>query len=443
MKDTEPFPDVRDLLRHLGYNETSIQEIIFELDILFKEINFDILKQAAISAVKEKDTPGLINSLKDLMLHLENKGYYRPDFPAKLIMLLVNGLDLANQDIFALLDKSSIPEKEKLKEQEFLASCAAITQLGYILSSSIVPEIKAASSGPHVFLVIDIPPDRMIFVDYSIGSIKDIDIVYYERKENYYSLKNTDGMDVETSKLLTDYYSSFHVTSSIGLSHNIHNNLGIAYDMIGRYEDAINELKAALRLNPDYIEVHNNLAVTYDKMGKADDAIRELLEALGLNPGYTEAHSNLGNIYARSGRYDEALVEIREALRIDPGYAPAHNNLGNIYAAQKRNNEAITEFNEALKINPEYVLARNNLGNIYSESGMYEEAIKEFQEALRIDPGIPEAHHGMASAYYNLGSYDRASRAWINAVYLDPELLECVPDKLSLKVRQGISRLRR
>jgi len=44
--------------------------------------------------------------------------------------------------------------EEKLKEMEFLASCASYYQLGYILLKCIVPDVKAASSGEHVFLVM-------------------------------------------------------------------------------------------------------------------------------------------------------------------------------------------------------------------------------------------------------------------------------------------------
>ncbi|MCZ7382365.1 MAG: tetratricopeptide repeat protein [Candidatus Methanoperedens sp.] len=437
------FPHLKVSLTRLGYKENYIEEILKELYTLFEEIEFEKIKQTADAAIVAKDTAGLINSLKDLMLRLENKGYYRPDAPTRLIRQLVNGLNLANEDIFFLLDNADIPEKEKLEEMELLASCAAITQLGYILSGSIVPEVKAASAGPHVFLMIDgFSPDSIIFVDFSIDSIKEIDSRKYEQKGNYCHLLNTRGLDGETVELLTQYYSSFHMTSGIGLSHNIHNNLGLAYDRIGKYEEAIRELKEALRLNPDYIEVHNNLGVTYDRMGMPEEAVNELKRALKLNPNYTEAHCNLGNIYASSDRYEEAAGELEEALKINPDFAIAHNNLGNIYALQKRNEEAIKEFREALRINPDYVPAHNNLGNAYAEAGRFEDALREFQEALRLNPEFPEAYLGMGLAYYAQNSFDRAAIAMIHAVCLTPAFLECVPDKLLLKVKQGVSRLK-
>lgn len=442
MTHTNSVPDIRNVLARLGYNEMSVNAIMQELETLFREIGFDKIIQEVTAAQESKDTNLLIGSLEELMQLLENKGYYRPDFPTKLIKLLVNGLNCKNEDIFTILDKAGIPEKEKRKEQEFLASCAAITQLGYILLNCMVSGIKAANAGPHVFIMTDgFSPHSMIFVDFSIGSIKDVDIRHYNRKENFYTLKKAGDMEEESAKLLTDYYSFFQATDGAGLSHNIHNNLGITYDKLGRYEEAIAELNEALRLNPGYIEVHNNLAVTYDRIGKRDEAVRELREALKLNPGYTEAHNNLGNIYAGSGRYEEAIIELGEAIRLNPGYAVARNNLGNIYVLQNMLMEALKEFQEAVRLDPDSVYPRSNLGNIYTDMGRYEDALREFNEVLRRDPEFPDAYRGIGSVYYSLGSYDKSASAWARAVYFDSGLLECVPEKLLLKVRQGVSRL--
>lgn len=443
MNRTNSFHDPRGMLMRLGYSEASIDDILQELGTLFQEIDFEKLIQAIDAAYGAKDTTLLISSLKELMHLLENKGYYRPDFPTKLIKLLVNGLNHKNEDIFAVLDKAGIPAKEKRKEQEFLASCAAITQLGYMLLNCMASQVKVANAGPHVFIMMEgFSPDSMIFVDFSIDSILDTDIRRYDRKENCYYLRNAGDMEDETSKFLKSYYSFFQVTNGAGLSHNIHNNLGITYDKLGRYEDAVGHLTEALRLNPGYIEARNNLAVTYYKTGRYDEAFLELHESLRLNPGYAEAHGNLGNIYAGEGRYEEAIIELKEAIRLNPGYAVAHNNLGNIYALQNKSVEAPEEFREALRLNPEYAIARSNLGNIYADMGRYEEALKEFQEVLRLDPEFTEAYHGIGSVYYSLGSYEKSANAWVRAVYFDPELLECVPEKLLLKVRQGVSRLR-
>ncbi|MDO8724799.1 MAG: tetratricopeptide repeat protein [Candidatus Methanoperedens sp.] len=440
MAQENPCTDMHELLLRLGYHEAGIQNIISELDILLKDIGFDEIEKKAHDAIDVKDAAGLITVLNELMKRMENKGIYRPDYPAALIKHLVNGLNLRNEDIFTVLDNSSLSGKEIRKEQEFLASCAAITQLGYILIHRIIGEVKAASSGEHVFILIDhFTQDTMMFVDFSIDSILEINAKLYEKEENNYSLK-VPASDDEVSKHIAQYYSFFHVASGIGLSHNIHNNIGIAYDKIGMHREAISEFNEALRLDPGYVEVLNNIAVSYHRMGLVDEAIEKLMEAISFRPGYLEAHCNLGSIYVSSGRFDEALSEFNAALSINPESALVHNDLGNLNIEQEKFPEAIIAFQEAVKLDPEYILARSNLGTLYSRQGRHDDALREFSEVLRRDPELAEAHCGMGNAYYELGRLDRSAQAWIRAVHLAPELIECVPEKLLLKVKRGISR---
>jgi tetratricopeptide (TPR) repeat protein len=440
-------PTIRELLIRLGYHEASIQDILDELIILLKEVDLHKIKRSVDSAAKKNNTAELVKILKDLMVFLENKGFYRPDIPGRLSELLVNGLNIGNENIFSVLKKARIHDEKRKKEEELLVSCATITQLGYILLNILELEVKVASAGPHVFLLIDsYSPDSMIFIDFSLDSIHEIDIQQtYNRTDNVYSLKNKEYLpeiDSSVFRLLIEYYSFFHTTTGFGLSHNIHNNLGFVYDTAGRYEEAMLQINEALRLDPGYIEAHNNLAVIYYNLARYKDAITELKEGLRLNPDDSQTLCNLGIVYARLRRSKEAVTQVQKALKLDPGNAPAHNILANIYADQKKNHEAITEYQKALTINPDFSLAHNNLGYLYFESQRHEDAVKEFEEAIRFDPNFIEAHHGIGLALYSIGKYDRSAHAWAKAVYLEPGLMDSVPEKIKLKVTLSLSRLK-
>lgn len=439
MTESTYLSDFKENLMRLRYQEAEIPDILDQLDTVLTEIDFLGVKTKIDSA--QQEPAKMAGLLQDLMTSLEPLGYYRPDIPTPLLKLLINGLNLRHEDIFAVLDNAHITEVEKKNEKEFLASCAAITQLGYLLISGLIPDIKAASAGPHVFLIID-SSALALFVDFSLDSILEIDVQQtYEQKGNYYYLKKNPELDEQTLQFLTQYYSVYHVTSYVGLSHNIHNNLGITYDKVGRYQEALQELKAALQLDPGYIDVINNTAVTYYHMGKNDEAIQALQEAIQSNPDNVQAHCNLGNIFISQGRIDEASEEIDKAIRLNPNYAPAHISLGNVYLEQKNKEAAITEFQASIELDPNYAMAHINLGNVYKDSGRYEDAITEFEKALEADPECVEANYGMGMAYCSKGSYERAVHPLARAVYLKPELLESVPDKLRLKVSRGISRL--
>ena len=93
-----------------------------------------------------------------------------------------------------------------------------------------------------------------------------------------------------------------------------HNNLGVAYQMQGRIDEAIQEYKTALTLKSDYADPHNNLGFAYQGLGRLDEAIQEYKTALTLNPQYTKAYSNLGFAYLEQGRIPEALSAFKGRL---------------------------------------------------------------------------------------------------------------------------------
>lgn len=439
--------NVRELLIRLGYREHGLQEILDELNKLCMEIEFDKIIETATTAIENKDTPGFTGMLELLMSSLEDRGVYRPDFPPLLLKQLVNGLNFKNEDIFYAIDRSNIPAVNKKYEKEFLVSCAASTQLGYILLSCIVPDVRAVSAGPHVFTIADgFSPGSAFFIDFSLESIKLIDVkrMYVKKGDTCYlkSREHIQELDSETSGMLSKYYSFFQVTGGIGLGHIIHNNLGLAYDAINRYDDAVEEFREAIKLNPEYIEARNNLAVQLTCRGEHAAAIEELQKVLEFNPGYTESRCNLGQVYASMERYDDATAEFKETLRLDPGYAPGHNGLGNVYARQNKYSEAEVELQEAVRLDPGYAPAYSSLGLMYLEQENNGAAAAELEKAVGLNPELVEAQHGLALAYYLTKKYDRASRAWVKAVHLSPELMDSVPDELKLKVTRGVSRLR-
>jgi tetratricopeptide (TPR) repeat protein len=54
-----------------------------------------------------------------------------------------------------------------------------------------------------------------------------------------------------------------------------HNNLGIAYDDLGKYEEAIESYKQAIRINPDDADAHYNLGVAYLQLNDRSSALKQ------------------------------------------------------------------------------------------------------------------------------------------------------------------------
>lgn len=104
-----------------------------------------------------------------------------------------------------------------------------------------------------------------------------------------------------------------------------HTFRGWALSHLGRLEEAIEDCKHAIRLDPDFGNPYNDIGVYLMQNGQLDEAI-PWLERAKLTKRYEPRHfpcCNLGSIYERKCRWREAMREYKEALRLEPRHQPA------------------------------------------------------------------------------------------------------------------------
>jgi type IV pilus biogenesis/stability protein PilW len=122
------------------------------------------------------------------------------------------------------------------------------------------------------------------------------------------------------------------------------------------FEKAIEYFKRALKVDKKFSEAWNNLGVAYEKMGKTDEAIASYEKALS-NPMYPnpeKAYNNLGRIYYRAGQYDKAIDSFKAALRRINDYYPSFYLLALCYNAKGFYGDAATALNRAIELDPRY-----------------------------------------------------------------------------------------
>ena len=191
---------------------------------------------------------------------------------------------------------------------------------------------------------------------------------------------------------------------------------GIDYGVAGEFEEAQQEFKKALEADPFYVPARRCLklsedaleqriktetalhlfkGIAYGNKGMYDEAINEHKKVIEINPNYADAHNNLGAAYGKKRMDDEAIAEFKKAIEINPNLALAHNNLGQVYGKKGMYDEAIAEYKKALEINPNYAEVHNNLAVDYYFRGEYSLAIKHCDMAielgLSVHPGFLEA----------------------------------------------------
>jgi predicted O-linked N-acetylglucosamine transferase (SPINDLY family) len=95
----------------------------------------------------------------------------------------------------------------------------------------------------------------------------------------------------------------------------------------GKFDEALELYRHALRLNPDHAVTRNSLGAALRELGRLGEAEASLRRALCVKPDYADALGNLGIVLWHQARLDEALSHFRAALRIRPDAADIHSNL--------------------------------------------------------------------------------------------------------------------
>ena len=115
-----------------------------------------------------------------------------------------------------------------------------------------------------------------------------------------------------------------------------------AADKLARAGDtdrAVEQLRKAIRISPDFAAAHSNLGVQYIRERHWAEARAEIERALAIAGPNALDLCNLAFVDAAEGRYGEAMERARAALRADPAYANAHYVLGALLLMDRRTQE--------------------------------------------------------------------------------------------------------
>lgn len=198
------------------------------------------------------------------------------------------------------------------------------------------------------------------------------------------------------------------------------NNLGEAYEKNADYQKAIQALKKAIAISPDYDFAHNNLGTVYGKLNQIDLAIQEYRHVLQINNQFPTVHYNLGKAYEMKGMLHEAVQEYSLAIKQQFNFYQAYFNLADIYSRQGLYQKAISASQKFLKYKPSNPTAHFQLGNIFIKKGNIDEAFQHFSRAAELDNNYLPAKIAIGNILMMKGNFDRAEKIYQQVLKIDP-----------------------
>jgi TolB-like protein/DNA-binding winged helix-turn-helix (wHTH) protein/tetratricopeptide (TPR) repeat protein len=176
-------------------------------------------------------------------------------------------------------------------------------------------------------------------------------------------------------------------------------------------ERAVSDYRHALELNPNLAEAHHQLANVYDHVGLLDQADEEIKKAVALDPLNTGIRFRVGINLLYRGKYEQSLVELRDSEKFHPLFWTFQRSFALQHLGRRREGQERIE--TLLKANP--LDAGGSLtamqALLAADAGDGALAERKIQEAIAKGTGYQHFHHvayAVASAYALLNRHEQA-----------------------------------
>jgi tetratricopeptide (TPR) repeat protein len=160
--------------------------------------------------------------------------------------------------------------------------------------------------------------------------------------------------------------------------------------------------QAASDKDPNKALIWGNLGQAYDLAGRNDEAAQAYQQAIALKPDNPDYYNNLGNVLAKQDKIDDARAAYTKSAELDPTKAAvAWRNFGiTLYNANKLK-EAVEPLKKATDLDPKsaqawYLLAAALVGSMETKKEgdklvfvVQPGTVEAYQKAVELDPNGP------------------------------------------------------
>jgi Flp pilus assembly protein TadD len=165
----------------------------------------------------------------------------------------------------------------------------------------------------------------------------------------------------------------------------------------GRREEAIERLRKAVEIYPDYLMARNDLGAQLMAAGRLEEAAEHLRHAVRVAPRAFNPLLNLGILLVRRQEFAEAARVLEESISLNPRSASARLHAGIAYGALRDHERAERELKAAYEMGgAEYAVALFHLGQSYLGRGERALAVQSFEAYLGAAPNAANADQARA-----------------------------------------------
>jgi protein O-mannosyl-transferase len=187
---------------------------------------------------------------------------------------------------------------------------------------------------------------------------------------------------------------------------------------IGFWHDSETLFRHAVAVE-DSFTMRGNLAETLEGKGRFSEAEQQYRTAVRLAPDRPEALTSLANLLLHSGRLDEASQEASAAVALAPGSLPAAQTLAKISLRRGDTVDVLRQLDRAAALGGDrskIAIQLNDAGASLASRSRPAQAEPLIRRAVELDPALVQAHRNLILALQDQGRLGEARAALQQAV---------------------------
>jgi tetratricopeptide (TPR) repeat protein len=151
-----------------------------------------------------------------------------------------------------------------------------------------------------------------------------------------------------------------------------------------RWGDAEASFRRALELDPNYATGHHWYALLLQTLGRFDEALNERRRALEIDPLTPMLSVSLGGLYLAMRRPDQAIAAVERTLEHYPHFWYARLVRGQALAQLGRHREGLQDLLDAERTAPDNFMVTSSVVGVLATTGEAREARRRVAEAERL-----------------------------------------------------------
>jgi tetratricopeptide (TPR) repeat protein len=262
--------------------------------------------------------------------------------------------------------------------------------------------------------------------------------------------------------------------SSCGQSKDKHIARGEEFLQKRKFQEAVMEFRAAADIDKDSAAAHWGLARAFENLGQFNEALEELRKTSDLAPENMEAKTKLGNYYllvqppmvaetekiieevfvqdanyieayilkasllsAQKKSEKEVLEVLNQAVALDPNRGESYISLARFFMKQDKAADAEAAIRKAVAVNPNRSLAYVEYGRFLVFANRAAESEAQFKKAIEVEPKNFEAREAIAEYYVAEKQFEKAETAYKDLVQIQENSPEARVELANFYARIG------